>query len=147
MKEKYKSDFEGVDEGSAKTAINNFIGSLNEVDYSPCNPMSTNAKYDSTFNTGFDYLKNIDIQSMIDICNNCIAQIIEKITTYKSKYKTYEAAYEEYRTTYEKYERDLRNYQDNKEKGTAPTPPPTGTLTTMEAELTQLANDIKTATF
>lgn len=69
---KYANEFEGVDEGGVKTVINNFVSSLNKVNYAPCNPLSTNAAYDSTFNNGFSDLKSVDIQSMIELCNNCI---------------------------------------------------------------------------
>lgn len=143
---KYANEFKGVDEGSVKTAINNFIGSLNKVDYA-CNPLSTNAAYDSTFNKGFSDLKNVDIQSMIELCNNCITQIIEKITTYKSKYSEYESAYATYSTAYDDYEQDLSNYENDKENHDKPIPPSTDTVTSLETELTELAKDIKNATF
>ena len=144
---KYANEFEGVDESSVKTAINNFIGSLNEVDYAPCNPLSTNAAYDSTFNKGFSDLKNVDIQSMIELCNSCITQIIEKITTYKSKYSEYESAYATYSTAYDAYEQALSNYENDKKNHDKPTPPSTETVTTLETELTKLAKEIKNATF
>lgn len=144
---KYANEFEGVDEGSVKTAINNFIGSLNEVDYSPCDPLSTNAAYDATFNKGFSDLKNVDIQSMIELCNNCITQIIEKITTYKSKYSEYESAYATYSTAYDDYEKALSDYENDKENHDKPAPPPTDTVTSLETELTELAKEIKNATF
>ena len=146
---KYANEFEGVDEGSVKTAINKFIDSLNEVDYAPCNPLSTNAAYDSTFNKGFSDLKNVDIQSMIELCNNCIAQIIEKITTYKSKYSKYESAYAAYSDAYDAYEAALSNYnyEKNKKNLNKPTPPSTETVTSLVAELKELAKEIKNATF
>lgn len=144
---KYANEFEGVDEGSVKTAINNFIGSLNEVDYAPCNPLSTNAAYDSTFNNGFSDLKNVDIQSMIELCNNCITQIIEKITTYKSKYSEYESAYTTYSTAYDAYEKALSNYENGKENHNKPIPPSTETVTSLKTALTELAKEIKNATF
>ena len=144
---KYANEFEGVDEGSVKTAINNFVSSLKRVDYAPCNPLSTNAAYDSTFNKGFSDLKNVDIQSMIELCNNCITQIIEKITTYKSKYSKYESAYAAYSDAYDAYEQALSNYENNKKKLNKPTPPSTETVTSLQAELTELAKEIKNATF
>ena len=144
---KYANEFEGVDEGSVKTAINKFIDSLNEVDYAPCNPLSTNAAYDSTFNKGFSDLKNVDIQSMIELCNNCITQIIEKITTYKSKYSKYESAYASYSAAYDAYEEALNNYKNNKKNHSEPTPPSTETVTSLVAELKELAKEIKNATF
>lgn len=144
---KYANEFEGVDEGSVKTAINKFIDSLNEVDYAPCNPLSTNAAYDSTFNKGFSDLKNVDIQSMIELCNNCITQIIEKITTYKSKYSKYESAYTAYSAAYDAYEEALNNYKNNKKNHSEPTPPSTETVTSLVAELKELAKEIKNATF
>lgn len=144
---KYANEFEGVDEGSVKTAIDNFVVSLNEVDYAPCNPLSTNAAYDSTFNKGFSDLKNVDIQSMIELCNNCITQIIEKITTYKSKYSEYESAYATYSTAYDDYEKALSDYENDKENHDKPAPPPTDTVTSLETELTELAKEIKNATF
>lgn len=144
---KYANEFEGVDEGSVKTAINKFIDSLNEVDYAPCNPLNTNAAYDSTFNKGFSDLKNVDIQSMIELCNNCITQIIEKITTYKSKYSKYESAYTAYSAAYDAYEEALNNYKNNKKNHSEPTPPSTETVTSLVAELKELAKEIKNATF
>lgn len=144
---KYANEFEGVDEGGVKTVINNFVSSLNEVDYAPCNPLSTNAAYDSTFNKGFSDLKNVDIQSMIELCNNCITQIIEKITTYKSKYSEYESAYATYSTAYDDYEKALSNYENDKKNHDKPTPPSIGTVTSLVAELTKLAKEIKNAKF
>lgn len=144
---KYANEFEGVDEGGVKTAINNFVSSLNEVDYAPCNPLSTNAAYDSTFNKGFSDLKNVDIQSMIELCNNCITQIIEKITTYKSKYSEYESAYATYSTAYDDYEEALSDYENDKKNRDKPIPPSTETVTSLETALTELAKEIKNATF
>lgn len=149
MREKYKSDFEGVDESGAESAINNFISSLNSVNYetSGCFPMSTNAAYDSTFNTGVDYLKNTDIQSMIDLCNNCINKIITRIKTYKSNYATYEGSYNRYVERYRKYEQDLSDYEKSKEKRDKPIPPSTSTLESMEQDLKKMADQIKNTQF
>ena len=144
---KYANEFEGVDEGGVKTVINNFVSSLNEVDYAPCNPLSTNAAYDATFNKGFSDLKNVDIQSMIELCNNCITQIIEKITTYKSKYSEYESAYATYSTAYDDYEEALSDYENDKKNRDKPIPPSTETVTSLETALTELAKEIKNATF
>lgn len=158
---KYANEFEGVDEGSAKSAINNFIESLESVDYgsSGCFPMSTNAKYDTTFNTGIDYLKNTDIQSMIDLCNNCITQIIEQITLYKEKYQAYERDYTVYELAYEKYvklyqaamnTRKAKEDNPNQKNLVAlpiPKAPAQDTLAEKEAELIELAKKIKSVTF
>lgn len=158
---KYANEFEGVDEGSAKSAINNFIESLESVDYgsSGCFPMSTNAKYDTTFNTGIDYLKNTDIQSMIDLCNNCITQIIEQITLYKEKYQAYERYYTVYELAYEKYvklyqaamntRKAIEDNPNQKNLVALPIPkaPAQDTLAEKEAELIELAKKIKSVTF
>lgn len=159
---KYANEFEGVDEGSAKSAINNFIESLESVDYgsSGCFPMSTNAKYDTTFNTGIDYLKNTDIQSMIDLCNNCITQIIEQITLYKEKYQAYEQEYAKYELAYESYVKQYNAAMESREKNNKnknnsalfpilqiPQAPAQGTLAEKEAELIELAKKIKSVTF
>lgn len=88
--------FANVDTASISSAINNFIQSLNEVDYSSsgCFAMSTNAKYDGTFNNGIEYLKGTDIASMIALCDSCNSSIIAKINEYKSYYtNTYEPRY------------------------------------------------------
>lgn len=82
--------FESVDIASISNAINNFVNSLNNVNYnsSGCFAMSTNAKYDGTFNAGIEYLKGKDIASMTDLCGNCNSQIIAKINDYNNYYNT-----------------------------------------------------------
>ena len=142
----YKNEFKDVDEGSVKKAINDFIGSLKDVKYT-CDPLHTNAAYDSKFNEGFDWLKNKDIQSMIDLCENCIDQIIDKIVTYKSKYSEYDSAYTTYSTEYDTYETAFSNYENDKENYDEPTPPSTDTVKTLEDELRGKAKEIKNATF
>lgn len=82
--------FENVDTASISNAINNFVNSLNNVNYSSsgCFAMSTNAKYDGTFNAGIEYLKGTDIASMIALCNSCNSKIIAKINDYNNYYNT-----------------------------------------------------------
>ena len=112
MKEKYTNIFENVDTGSINSTIDEFINSLNSVDYGStgCFPMSTNAKYDTTFDEGFTKLKNTDIQGMIDLCNKCKTQIINKIISYKEYYNgTYTSSYNSYTTKYNTW----NNMSDN----------------------------------
>ena len=112
MKEKYTNIFENVDTGSINSTIDEFINSLNSVDYGStgCFPMSTNAKYDTTFDEGFTELKNTDIQGMIDLCNKCKTQIINKIISYKEYYNgTYTSSYNSYTTKYNTW----NNMSDN----------------------------------
>lgn len=88
--------FESVDIDSISNAINNFINSLNNVNYSSsgCFAMSTKAKYDGTFNDGITALKDEDITSMIALCNSCNSEIIAKINDYNNYYKnTYTTRY------------------------------------------------------
>lgn len=86
---KYENIFENIDTGGISSAINNFIGSLNDVNYesSGCFMMATNAKYDSTFNEGVNFLKNTDIQGMIDICEKCMSSVVQKIIEFNEYYK------------------------------------------------------------
>lgn len=100
---KYENIFENIDTGGISSAINNFIESLNDVNYesSGCFMMATNAKYDSTFNEGVDYLKNTDIQGMIDICEKCMSSVVQKIIEFNEYYKgTYLNIYQSYVNAY-----------------------------------------------
>lgn len=100
---KYENIFENIDTGGISSAINNFIESLNDVNYesSGCFMMATNAKYDSTFNEGVDYLKNTDIQGMIDICEKCMSSVVQKIIEFNEYYKgTYLNIYQSYVDAY-----------------------------------------------
>lgn len=97
--------FESVDIDSISNAINNFINSLNNVNYSSsgCFAMSTNAKYDGTFNAGIEYLKGKDIASMIALCNSCNSNIIAKIKHYNNYYNTiYKPRYSRWNNAREK---------------------------------------------
>lgn len=94
--------FANVDTASISSAINNFVESLNEVDYnsSGCFAMNTNAKYDATFNNGIEYLKGTDIASMIALCNSCNSEIISKINDYNDYYNTtYKTCYNDWNNT------------------------------------------------
>lgn len=125
---KYKNEFSGVSASSitnATKAISDFVASLNAVDYSSsgCFAMSTNAKYDATFNNGIEYLKGKDIVSMVTLCNSC-STVLSSIQTYLSKYSEYETAYNTYSAEYDKYNSSVAAYTEwkkNGEKGTKPT--------------------------
>lgn len=120
---KYENIFENIDTGGISSAINNFIESLNDVNYesSGCFMMATNAKYDSTFNEGVDYLKNTDIQGMIDICEKCMSSVVQKIIefneyyngTYLNIYQSYVDAYNTLQKTPETIEK-TEEYTDEK---------------------------------
>ena len=97
---KYENEFSGVSADSIADAINaigDFVTSLNAVDYSSsgCFAMSTNAKYDGTFNNGIEYLKGTDIVSMVTLCNSCNT-VLSSIQIYLKKYSDYEDEYNIY---------------------------------------------------
>ena len=140
---KYKNEFSGVSASSitnATKAISDFVASLNAVDYSSsgCFAMSTNAKYDATFNNGIEYLKGKDIVSMVTLCNSC-STVLSSIQTYLSKYSEYENAYATYETAYS-------NWAKNK-KGTKPTEPSSSDITKLADDLKTLANKINAVSF
>lgn len=102
---RYENIFKNIDTGGISSAINNFIESLNDVNYesSGCFMMATNAKYDSTFNDGVDYLKNTDINGMIEICEKCMNSVVQKIIEFNNYYNgTYEGIYQKYVSAYNK---------------------------------------------
>lgn len=88
MISKYVNPFDGLDTGGIAGKINNLVTSLSEINYesSGCFMMSTNAAYDGSFNEAVTKLKNEDIQNMIDLCNKCIDQVINKINEFNSYY-------------------------------------------------------------
>ena len=102
---RYENIFKNIDTGGISSAINNFIESLNDVNYesSGCFMMATNAKYDSTFNDGVDYLKNTDINGMIEICEKCIELVVNKIIKFNEYYNgPYDRVYNTYVEAYNK---------------------------------------------
>ena len=147
---KYKNEFSGVSASritNATKAISDFVASLNAVDYSSsgCFAMSTNAKYDATFNNGIEYLKGKDIVSMVTLCNSC-STVLSSIQTYLSKYSEYENAYATYETAYATYETAYSNWAKNK-KGTKPTEPSSSDITKLADDLKTLANKINAVSF
>lgn len=147
---KYKNEFYGVSADSVANAINaigDFVTSLNAVDYSSsgCFAMSTNAKYDGTFNNGIEYLKGTDIVSMVTLCNSCNT-VLSSIQIYLSKYSDYENAYAAYETAYATYETAYSNWTKNK-KGTKPTEPSSSDITKLADDLKALANKINVVRF
>lgn len=147
---KYGNEFYGVSADSvanAIKAINDFVASLNAVDYSSsgCFAMSTNAKYDGTYNNGIEYLKGTDIASMVTLCNSC-SSVLGDLQTYISKYSTYEKAYETYNTAYETYNTAYKSWTKDKKK-TKPTEPSDADIKQKETELKELAKSINSASF
>ena len=147
---KYKNEFYGVSADSVANAINaigDFVTSLNAVDYSSsgCFAMSTNAKYDGTYNNGIEYLKGTDIASMVTLCNSC-SSVLGDLQTYISKYSTYEKAYETYNTAYETYNTAYKSWTKDKKK-TKPTEPSDADIKQKETELKELAKSINSASF
>ena len=105
MKDKIANYYENVDDSAIKQAVENFRNVLNEVNYENGDglPLNTQAKYDSTFNNGTIYLKNIDILGMVQLCNSCLG-VLSKITTYKTYYSgTYTSTYNDCSTKYNTY--------------------------------------------
>lgn len=105
MKDKIANYYENVDDAVIKQAVENFRNVLNEVNYENGDglPLNTQAKYDSTFNNGTIYLKNIDILGMVQLCNSCLG-VLSKITTYKTYYSgTYTSTYNDCSTKYNTY--------------------------------------------
>lgn len=112
MHAKYVNIFEGLDTGGIAGKIRNFITTLNDINYesSGCFMMSTNAAYDGSFNEAATKLKTEDIQKMIDLCNQCIVQVINKINEFNSFYfGTYTPKYDEYVAAY-KLRSSLKQY-------------------------------------
>lgn len=112
MHTKYVNIFEGLDTGGIAGKINNLVTSLSEINYesSGCFMMSTNAAYDGSFNEAATKLKTEDIQNMIDLCNQCIDQVINKINEFNSYYSgTYTPKYDEYVAAY-KLRMSLKQY-------------------------------------
>ena len=169
----YENEFKDVNESSIRSSINSFIISLNSVNYnsSGCFPMNTNANYDATFNNGIEKLNN-DIKSMVELCEKCISEVINKISEYKRLYKTYQTEYETYKTEYatyttnwSQYDSDYFDYtvaldrwnnsktiQNHHEKPTAPTKPTTPKpepepIKNMIKDLKALATQIKGVSF
>lgn len=147
---KYGNEFYGVSADSvanAIKAINDFVASLNAVDYSSsgCFAMSTNAKYDGTYNNGIEYLKGTDIASMVTLCNSC-SSVLGDLQTYISKYSTYEKAYETYNTAYETYNTAYKSWTKDKKKA-KPTEPSDADIKQKETELKELAKSINSASF
>ena len=143
---KYKNEFYGVSADSvanAIKAIGDLVASLNAVDYSSsgCLAMSTNAKYDGTFNNGIEYLKGKDIVSMVTLCNSCNT-VLSSIQIYLSKYSEYENAYNIYSTEYDKYDRSVTAYTEWKKIGTIATKP-TVLSEPSSSDITKLADDLK----
>lgn len=105
MISKYVNPFDGLDTGDIAGKIRNFITTLNDINYesSGCFMMSTNAAYDGSFNEAATKLKTEDIQKMIDLCNQCIQDVIAKIVEFNSYYDgTYTSNYDTYTTAYKK---------------------------------------------
>lgn len=148
MRLKIENKFKDVDTASISTAIANFVNSLNNVNYSSsgCFAMSTNAKYDGTFNAGIEYLKGKDIASMTDLCGSCNSQIIAKINEYKATYADYETAYSAYKTAYTTYTSNLNTWNE-KQTGTKPTAPSADAIIDLENDLNSLVTDINNASF
>ncbi len=147
---KYGNEFSGVSADSVSNAIkaiNDFVASLNAVDYSSsgCFAMSTNAKYDGTYNNGIEYLKGTDIASMVTLCNSC-SSVLGDLQTYISKYSTYEKAYETYNTAYETYNTAYKSWTKDKKKA-KPTEPSDADIKQKETELKELAKSINSASF
>ena len=147
---KYENEFSGVSADSvanAIKAISDLVASLNAVDYSSsgCFAMSTNAKYDGTFNNGIEYLKGTDIASMITLCNSC-SSVLGDLQTYLSKYSEYEKAYATYNTAYATYETAYNNWTKDKKK-TKPTEPSSSDITKLADDLKNLANKINSVSF
>lgn len=147
---KYGNEFSSVSADSvanAIKAINDFVASLNAVDYSSsgCFAMSTNAKYDGTYNNGIEYLKGTDIASMVTLCNSC-SSVLGDLQTYISKYSTYEKAYETYNTAYETYNTAYKSWTKDKKKA-KPTEPSDADIKQKETELKELAKSINSASF
>lgn len=149
----YENEFKDVNESSIASSINSLISSLNSVNYnsSGCFPMNTNAKYDATFNNGIEQLNN-DIKSMVELCERCISEVINKISEYKRLYKSYQEQYNAYKTQYTNFsnwsglsEKEKKQYksQGNAEP-TAPDPEP---IKKMIDDLKGLATQIKGVSF
>ncbi len=105
MKDKIANYYENVDDAAIKQAVENYRSVLNEVNYENGDglPLNTQAKYDSTFNNGTNYLKNTDILGMVQLCNSCLG-VVSKITTYKTYYSgTYTNTYNDCSTKYNTY--------------------------------------------
>lgn len=154
---KYENEFSGVSADSIADAINaigDFVTSLNAVDYSSsgCFAMSTNAKYDGTFNNGIEYLKGTDIVSMVTLCNSCNT-VLSSIQIYLSKYSEYENAYNIYSTEYDTYNSSVTAYTEwkkNGKKGTKPTvlsEPSDADINQKVKDLKVLANKINAVSF
>lgn len=173
MEMEYENEFKDVNESSIRSSINSFISSLNSVNYnsSGCFPMNTNAKYDAPFNNGIEKLNN-DTKSMVELCEKCISEVINKISEYKrlyesyqKKYETYKAEYATYTTNWNQYDSDYYDYtvaldrwnnsktiQKHNEKPTAPTKPTTPKpdpepIKEMIDDLKRLATQIKGVSF
>mgnify|MGYP004541478471 CR=1 FL=1 len=165
----YENEFKDVNESSIRSSINSFISSLNSVNYnsSGCFPMNTNANYDATFNNGIEKLNN-DIKSMVELCEKCISEVINKISEYKRLYKKYQTEYEKYKTEYatwsqyrnacKEYKTDYERWSGSEnirrtfEEPTAPTEPTTPKpdpepIKNMIDDLKALATQIKGVSF
>lgn len=106
MISKYVNPFAGLDTGEMKGQINNFIATLNAINYysSGCFIMDTQAAYDDTFNDAVDKLKTKDINIMVKMCSMCISQVIAKIDEFNSYYDgTYTNDYDSYKTAYDTF--------------------------------------------
>lgn len=113
MEMEYENEFKDVNESSIRSSINSFISSLNSVNYnsSGCFPMNTNANYDATFNNGIEKLNN-DIKSMVELCEKCISEVINKISEYKRLYRSYQKEYETYKAEYATYTTNWSQYKN-----------------------------------
>ncbi len=131
---KYANAFSGVDTGEISSAIDKFTAELNNINYQNYE-INTQAKYDNTFNDGFEKL-NTEVKSMISLCNSCKSNIIDKI-------KTYQELYEKYSTAYDNYWSSYNSWKDKGSNGNPPTKPANANSSELEA----LENEIKNASF
>ena len=103
MIEKYKNIFEDIEIDNLSSAITNFMNSLSDINYeaSDCFMMNTKALYDGTFNSGINHLKDVDIKGMVDLCQNCLDNVVQKIKDFNTFYNdTYLKAYNDYEEKY-----------------------------------------------
>lgn len=73
--------------------------------------MNTNAKYDAPFNNGIEKLNN-DTKSMVELCEKCISEVINKISEYKRLYESYQKKYETYKAEYATYTTNWNQYRN-----------------------------------
>ena len=107
--------FSNIDTSSLIVSLTNFMNYLSEINYENSGYflLDTLALYDNNFNDAILKLKNEDIQKMINLIDDCMSNVVNKIIDYNKLYDdSYLPSYNTYSSAYTTYDKTPATYYE-----------------------------------